>query len=137
MIAHHFVFFFTPEYNFDKIKTMLKEEFGLVPPLDANEERLKRQLVWEDSTGLGRYRVNLTLYHKATRSDSKGVWTRAPEFDSPPSIHFRYWSQRLNEETIKNDPMRPAYLRAYELLKPVKVTDCLVQEINLEKLLQP
>ena len=141
MIQYAAVVFWTSESNFEKVKTMLRSEFGLVPPLIADEERLRRQLVWEDSSKVGRWRVNFSPGQRYYRCDhpktgEKRMFKREG-FTAGPNMLFRYWSQRLDDITTEKDPMKAAYLRTYEILKPVKATDgnsC--QDINLEELLR-
>ena len=92
--------FWTDEANFDVIRNMLKEEFGLVPPIDdlfGRDE--KRKLVWEDEQNIGRYRVDFLT--------------------DPDVIFFRYWN-RITPEIEQRDPMYSPIKRVYDLLKPVK-----------------
>ncbi|MBR9691750.1 hypothetical protein GOV06_03100 [Candidatus Woesearchaeota archaeon] len=139
MIEYPAVVFWTDESNFEGIKAVLRDEFGLVAPTIADEERLRRQLVWEDDSNVGRYRVNFAPEHKQMRMDDpktgKVRYITIDNFTSGAKVAFRYWSQRLDEETEKKDPMKTAYLKIYESLKPVKVTDFVCEDIDLEVLL--
>jgi hypothetical protein len=135
--ANNSVYFWTDESNFESVKSMLKSEFGLVPPQIADEEREKNQLVWEDKAGVGRYRVNFRPGQSEIVMRGKGDSERVVPitgFIARAKISFRYWAQRLDDSTIETDPMREAYLRTYEMLRPVIVTDALCLELNLDKL---
>ena len=125
MINYHAVVFWTDSSNFDSVKHLLKSQFGLVNPKEASEERLKRQLVWENNKGIGIYRVNFSKGQKELQSrlTDKGRCPDVPEEFSGPKIIFRYWSKRLDKKTISEDTMKDAYLATYALIKPVAVTD--------------
>jgi hypothetical protein len=107
----------------------------------VDEERLNRQLVWKDEQKIGRFRVNFSYGQKIMRKDIFGSgevrYVKRTDEGAQSNIMFRYWSQRLDESTIKNDPMLCAYLSVYELLKPVKVTGFNAMDIStsLDKLL--
>ena len=71
--------------NFEKIHNCLEKQFGLVGPMNDPADRTsKDKLVFEDSEGIGRYRVDFIN-----------------EEDS--GIYFRYWAQRLNSNIIEDN----------------------------------
>jgi len=100
------VCFWTEESNFEKIHNCLEKQFGLVGPMNDPADRTsKDKLVFEDSEGIGRYRVDFI-----NEEDSR--------------IYFRYWAQRLNSNIIEEDPMLLAVRETYKLLEPVKCDSC-------------
>lgn len=125
MILHHQIIFFASQETFGDVKALLKDKYGLVSPTIADEERLDRQLVWEDEQKIGRFRVNFSYGQKFMRQDiygcNKARYVERTDEGAQPNIMFRYWGQRLNESILQNDPMLQVYLGVYELLKPVKV----------------
>jgi len=96
--------FWTDESNFDKVRDMLMNEFGLVPPKDDPFERTeKEKLVWVDREGIGQYRVDFK-----------------PDHPKGPLVYFRYWGDRLTPGVKEVDPMLEAAGRTYALIKPAE-----------------
>lgn len=145
MILHYRLIFCTSEDNFERVKTLLRKEYGLVPPLIADEERLRRQLVWENAAGLGMFRVHFNPGQKEIRFDNPKTkekrYLEVTNSSSEPTITFTYWDQRVDKATEEGDPMKKVYLGVYKLLRPVTVLnggaikDGNFVKINLESLL--
>ena len=125
----------TDKKKLELVRCMLKEEFALVAPKpraecgfsilveglpEATEEE---KLVWEDKIErVGRYRVDFI-------KDRKGAVLKQTEkgwewFGKSPIgetyVYFRYWSSKLTPEINESDPMFPAILRAYQIIRPAK-----------------
>lgn len=108
--------FWTEEANFDKVKSLVVQELGCVE--DIAEVRRPNSFVWVDDEGIGRYHVQFCASHR---------------HGSHIKIHY----MRPTPEIEAIDPMKEALFQTYEILKPVRVTDFAMQELNLEGLLSP
>lgn len=87
------------ENLFSKAIQILTEEFGLVNGVLEPMEGNYRVLVWEDETGVGRYRVHCQGNHEV-----KG--------EKYSEFVFHYWAnERLNRNILEKDPMKPALER--------------------------
>ncbi|MFH0869732.1 MAG: hypothetical protein V1866_01600 [archaeon] len=75
--------------NVPRAKAILLNEFGLVPSNDSDPD----VLVWEDSTGVGRYRIH--FYENDKVIDKV-------KYDG---ILFQYWLPRAKKEILEKDPM--------------------------------
>ena len=96
--------------QYDAIRSMLKTEFGLVPPKPNNETEFRpnvpvelpelteeERLVYEDGPSNGVYRV---------------------EFREEGSIWFRYWIKKLTDDIKEEDPLLEAVRRVYDEFNP-------------------
>ncbi|MEK6891688.1 MAG: hypothetical protein AABX25_00745 [Nanoarchaeota archaeon] len=103
-------YFYTEEgrNNIDRARLILKSEFGLVGPKNDHFGRTEeRVLVWEDSEGVGRYRVHFYTHFE---------YDKQQFFDL---IRFSYWRnrQRAKREIFEQDPMKPALERIHQSIE--------------------
>ena len=81
--------------RFEGLRETLRGEFGLVPGRQITKTAESEVLVWEDSSGVGRWRVHLT-----------------PKNPLGPSAYFHYWPERINEK-MWEDPMLRVVKQVY------------------------
>jgi hypothetical protein len=112
------IIMWTDASKFESIRNVLKTEFGLVAPTGKDWSE-KEVLVYERPKGNGIYRVHLITNHRLG-----------------PYISFEYWEHALKKEECDDDPIKTTIKRIYGLLKPVKVTNAGIKEINLDKILK-
>lgn len=103
--------FYVPveEKMYARIPEILKDEFGLVDPdfdLLPPDPNKSKVLVWEDETGIGRYRVH--CYAQQMGEDGN-------IYDH---FSFHYWTnQKLARQILERDPMKPALERVLSEVK--------------------
>lgn len=114
------IYFWTEEANFEKVREMLKSQFGLIPPINDPAERTEREILVYTENKFGIYRVHFNAFHK-----------------DGSCIGFRDWYFNPDHEIWKRNPMKEAVKRTYELLRPVRVTGNFQQDLDLESLLSP
>lgn len=103
-IKYSEISFWTDESNFRRVRNILMNEFGLVPPKDDPFDRTeKEKLIWEDREGIGRYRIDFK-----------------PDHPKGPVIYFRYWGEKLTLGIREVDPMLEVAGRTYALIKPAE-----------------
>lgn len=114
--------------NLDIARRVLKDQFGLVPPhhdiLNPTEEQI---LVWEDSEGIGRYRVHFYDRLKHHTDDST--------YDA---IQFKYWTSKLRvkREILEQDPMCQAYQGVRVALIGHLLEENLVEDLSVEEIMR-
>ena len=92
------------EGNIDRVVSMLKNEFGLVPSDDG--KRPEREfLVWEDNEGIGRYRVHIYENQHSTKFGGNA-----------DSFGFTYWTRGITEKVVRTDPMKAALERTRQTI---------------------
>ncbi len=112
--------------NIDRVRRILMERFGLVPPKNDPVGRNESEvLVWEDESGIGRYRVY--LFPEVKRNGNT--------YDA---IVFKYWTNsRMRREVFEADPMKTAfdcvrgYLSGTFIERPSK--DVSIEQLLLDK----
>lgn len=92
--------------NIDRVRKILIDDFGLVPPRNDPFNRTEEDLlIWEDEDGIGRYRVH---FYEPFQKDGK-YYER---------IQFKYWlNNRRKREIFERDPMNDAVLAVRASLK--------------------
>ncbi len=116
------------ERMFDRFRTILKEDYGLVlalgyPPEIKHPTNHFEVLVYEevkDHYGTGRFRVHCSVSTSQTTH----------EFD------FSYWRQRLTPIVVRTDPMKSILERFFQEAKSPVELPHLRDEASIEKLLK-
>ena len=127
MIVRQQIYMPAKDQLYDKVIKTLMEEYGLVPAI-ANGKIVPeinstprgggrvRRLVWEDETGIGRYRVHCFENHAGNGKDS---------------FCFTYWTNdRASREILEKDPMKQALDSIISLSQEVEVPDALFGRIE-------
>lgn len=113
MIFQKFLYTEEGRGNIDRARQILMSQFNLVPPKDDGFGRTEKDLlVWEDSQGVGRYRVHFYL-HQFKRGKYRD-W-----------IRFSYWlnQERAEREIFEQDPMKAALSRVLESIEGLTIED--------------
>ncbi len=116
--------------NVDRVVAALIDELKLVPArsteLCPNETRSERELlVYEDpKSKIGIYRVHL-FENEYLNSQNENL----------DSFSFTYWSQRLTEEIVREDPMRKAIEKTKEVISG-RVIEDIRTNLPKERILQ-
>jgi hypothetical protein len=95
------------DLDYHKVAEYFKNELGLVTPnqieFSTDKGPFPHKLVWEDESGVGRYRVDYL--------EERG------------GLIFRYWvSGRMTQKILERDPMLDAIKKVYNKFKPKKCT---------------
>ena len=106
MIKYAGAFIQCEESRFAEVNQELRKQMGLVGPRDDPFGRtIDDILVWEDSSGVGRFRVTFMGH---------------PNYGK--GLCFRYWEDpTIFPELVQEDPMLKAIHIAYDLIKPEKI----------------
>lgn len=114
------VVFWTDVSNFKRIQDFLIEK-GFVNskawPVESKEELgelFNDTLVYEEK-GIGLYRCSFNRKHQ-----------------NGPLFEFKYWESELTQEQKDRDPMKPVVIEIYRMLKPIRVTDYNLSELDLD-----
>ncbi len=123
---HLAVFFWTGRENFDRIREYLTKVHGLVAPVgydgQLHADDLSMYLIYEDARLVSGVRKDVYRDHFRTDHEER------------PHILLRYYESRLTQEIMQMNPMRSAVIGVHEILKPVRVTDDIIEEIDPEAL---
>lgn len=120
-MMHLAVYFWTGQKNFDAVREYLTRVHRLVAPIgydgQVHADDVPTYLIYEDARLIlgnrkGVYRVHFKSEH-----------------EEGPHIGFRYYENRLTSEIMLANPMRPAVMGVHELLRPVLITDDVIEEI--------
>ena len=110
--------------NSDRARIILMENFGLVVPKNDPFGRTERDvLVWEDETGIGRYRVHF-YDHIERKLDYE-------------AIQFKYWlNSRMKREIFERDPMSLAINGVRQSISGNFFERELTKDISIDQVLQ-
>lgn len=117
--------FYAEKGSIDMARRVLMNDFGLIPPKwDPFNRTEDSVLVWEDSGGIGRYRVH--FYHDCKR------WEGSYE-----GIQFKYWmNDRMKPEIFEKDPMNDAVISIRQSLKGQFFEEELGRDKTIDQVLQ-